>query len=134
FLGLEWLQALADCGGTLVCLTRGADAGHARQRIEAAIGSDTELLDRFRSLAENHLEVVAGDIGELRFGLDAATWQRLAESVDLVVHPAAHVNHVLPYHQLFAPTVVGADEVIRIAISARLKPIHYLSTMGVSAV
>src|SRR5262249_10771933 len=32
FLGVEWLQGLADSGGTLVCLTRGADAVQARQR------------------------------------------------------------------------------------------------------
>jgi fatty acid CoA ligase FadD9 len=134
FLGLEWLQGLADSGGTLVCLTRGADAAQARQRIEAALGSDAQLLDRFQTLAKDHLEVVAGDIGEPYFGLDRATWRRLADSVDLVVHPAAHVNHVLPYRQLFAPNVVGTAEVIRLAITARLKPIHYVSTMGVSAV
>lgn len=134
FLGLEWLQGLADSGGILICLTRGADAAQARQRIEAALGSDTQLLDRFQTLAKDHLEVVAGDIGEPCFGLDRATWRRLADSVDLVVHPAAHVNHVLPYRQLFAPNVVGTAEVIRLAITARLKPIHYVSTMGVSAV
>ena len=134
FLGMEWLQGLADAGGTLVCLTRGADATQARERIEATLGSDSRLLERFRSLAAEHLEVVAGDIGEPNLGLDKATWQRLAETVDLVVHPAAHVNHVLPYRQLFAPNVVGTAEVIRLAITARLKPIHYISTMGVSAV
>src|SRR5262249_13651275 len=94
FLGMEWLQRLADSGGTLVCLTRGADAAHARQRIEAALDSDPKLLDRFRTLADGHLEVVAGDIGEACFGLDDAPWQRLSETVDLIVHPAAHVNHV----------------------------------------
>ncbi|GBG38808.1 carboxylic acid reductase [Mycobacterium montefiorense] len=134
FLGLEWLQRLADSGGTLVCLTRGADAAHARGRIEAALDSDPKLLDRFRTLAEDHLEVVAGDIGEPNFGLEDATWQRLTETVDLIVHPAAHVNHVLPYQQLFGPNVVGTAEVIRLAITAKLKPIHYISTMGVSAV
>ena len=134
FLGMKWLQVLADSGGTLVCLTRGADAAQARQRIEAALGSDPQLLERFRTLAERHLEVVAGDIGEPNLGLDEATWLRLSETVDLIVHPAAHVNHVLPYHQLFAPNVVGTAEVIRLAITARLKPIHYISTMGVSAV
>jgi fatty acid CoA ligase FadD9 len=134
FLGMEWLQGLADSGGTLVCLTRGADAAQARQRIEAALGSDSRLLDRFRTLAERHLEVVAGDIGEPNLGLDKATWRRLSQTVDLIVHPAAHVNHVLPYHQLFAPNVVGTAEVIRLAITAKLKPIHYISTMGVSAV
>ena len=43
-----------------------------------------------------------GDIWEPDLGLDGSTWQRLAGSVDLIVHPAAHVNHVLPYNQLFA--------------------------------
>ncbi|HYB80598.1 MAG TPA: carboxylic acid reductase, partial [Mycobacterium sp.] len=134
FLGMKWLQGLADSGGTLVCLTRGADAVQARQRLEAALDSDAELIDRFRTLAKGHLEVLAGDIGEPNLGLDNATWQRLAQTVDLIVHPAAHVNHVLPYQQLFAPNVVGTAEVIRLAITARLKPIHYISTMGVSAV
>ncbi len=134
FLGMEWLEGLADSGGTLVCLTRGADAEQARQRIEAALSSDAALQDRFRALAKGHLDVLAGDIGEPNLGLDDATWQRLARTVDLVVHPAAHVNHVLPYRQLFTPNVVGTAEVIRLAITARLKPIHYVSTMGVSAV
>jgi fatty acid CoA ligase FadD9 len=134
FLSMKWLQALADSGGTLVCLTRGVDAVQARQRIEAALDSDSELLERFRILAEGHLEVLTGDIGEPYLGLDNATWQRLCRTVDVIVHPAAHVNHVLPYHQLFIPNVVGTAEVIRLAITARLKPIHYISTMGVSAV
>ncbi|HEY1443009.1 MAG TPA: thioester reductase domain-containing protein, partial [Mycobacterium sp.] len=134
FLGMEWLQGLADSGGTLVCLTRGADAAQARQRIETAFSSDTELLECFRTLADSHLEVLAGDIGEPHFGLDNAAWHQLAQTVDLIVHPAAHVNHVLPYRQLFTPNVVGTAEVIRLAITARLKPIHYISTMGISAV
>lgn len=134
FLGLEWLQRLADSGGTLVCVTRGSDADQARQRIEAVLASDAGLLDRFRRLADRHLDVVAGDIGEHKLGLDEPTWRRLTETVDLIVHPAAHVNHVLPYQQLFGPNVVGTAEVIRLAITARLKPVHYISTMGVSAV
>ncbi|OBB88694.1 oxidoreductase [Mycobacterium colombiense] len=134
FLAMEWLEGLAQSGGTLICLTRGADAAQARQRIEAVLGTDTALLESFRALAADHLEVVAGDIGEPRFGLDEATWRRLSDTVDLVVHPAAHVNHVLPYRQLFAPNVVGTAEIIRLAITRRLKPIHYVSTMGISAV
>jgi fatty acid CoA ligase FadD9 len=96
FLGMKWLQALADSGGNLVCLTRGVDAVQARQRIEAALESDSDLLERFRTLAEGHLEVLAGDIGGPYLGLDNATWQRLSQTIDLIVHPAAHVNHVLP--------------------------------------
>ena len=90
------------------------------------------LLRRFRDLAAEHLEVLAGDIGEPNLGLDEATWNRLAESVDLIVHPAALVNHVLPYNQLFGPNVVGTAELIRLAITGRIKPVTYLSTVAVA--
>jgi fatty acid CoA ligase FadD9 len=50
------------------------------------------------------------------------------------VHPAAHVNHLLPYGQLFGPNVVGTAEVIRLAITTKIKAVHYISTMGVTAV
>jgi fatty acid CoA ligase FadD9 len=134
FLGLEWLQRMADAGGTVIYLARGGDATQARARIEAALESDPALLERFRELADRHLEVIAADIGEPSWGLAEATWSRLAESVDLIVHPAAHVNHVLPYDQLFASNVAGTAELIRLALTTKLKTIHYISTMGVTAV
>ena len=66
-------------------------------------------------------------------GLDEDTWTRLADTVDLIVHPAAHVNHVLPYNQLFAANVVGTAELIRLAITTKLKRVHHISTLGVNA-
>jgi fatty acid CoA ligase FadD9 len=133
-LAVEWLERLATSGGTLICVTRGSDDASARQRIESALDTDPTLLQRFRTLADGHLEVLAGDIGEPGLGLDQDTWNRLANSVDLIVHPAAHVNHVLPYPQLFGANVAGTAETIRLAITDRLKPVHYISTLGVTAV
>jgi fatty acid CoA ligase FadD9 len=89
------------------------------------------LLDHYRRLAAGHLEVLAGDKGEPGLGLDETTWQRLADSVDLIVDPAALVNHVLPYDQLFGPNVVGTAELVRLALTTKLKPFVYLSTVGV---
>jgi fatty acid CoA ligase FadD9 len=134
FLALEWLERLGAGDGTLICLTRGTDDANARQRIESALDTDPALLQRFRALADDHLEVLAGDINEVNLGLDEDTWNRLATNVDLIVHPAAHVNHVLPYPQLFQANVAGTAETIRMAITERLKPIHYVSTLGVTAV
>jgi fatty acid CoA ligase FadD9 len=133
FLTLEWLQHLSRAGGRLITLLRGDDVDSARRRLERAFDTgDPSLLGRFRELAAEHLDIVLGDIGELRMGLDDTTWQRLARDVDLVVHPAALVNHVLPYGQLFGPNVVGTAEVIRLAISERIKPVTYLSTVAVA--
>ena len=133
FLALEWLERLSETGGTLVAVVRGRDDAEARGRLEKVFDSgDPVLLRRFRELAADHLEVLAGDIGEPNLGLNEATWNRLADGVDLIVHPAALVNHVLPYTQLFGPNVVGTAELIRLAITARIKPITYLSTVAVA--
>src|SRR4029079_18484035 len=114
-------------------IVRGRDADEARTRMEKAFDSgDPELLSRFRLLAAKHLEVLPGDIGDQDLGVDAVTWQRLADSADLIVHPAALVNHVLPYSQLFGPNVVGTAEIIRLAITTRLKPVTYVATVSVA--
>jgi fatty acid CoA ligase FadD9 len=133
FLALDWLEQLAETGGKLIAIVRGTDAAAAAKRLEAVFDSgDAQLLGRFRALAAEHLEVVVGDIGEPNLGLDQATWERLAESVDLIVHPAALVNHVLPYDQLFGPNVVGTAELIHLAITTSIKPIVYMSTVSVA--
>ncbi|MEV0637358.1 carboxylic acid reductase [Streptomyces sp. NPDC050619] len=133
FMCLDWLERLAGTGGRLICVVRGRDESAARARLDSAFDSgDAELVRRYRELAAHHLDVLAGDIGEENLGLDNATWQRLTEEVDLVAHPAALVNHMLPYEQLFGPNVVGTAELIRLAITTKIKPFLYLSTVGVA--
>lgn len=134
FLCLDWLERLAPVGGTVVCLVRAPDAESARARLDAAFDrGDAELSAHYRRLAATGLEVLPGDIGEPDLGLDAQQWQRLAAQVDRIVHPAALVNHVLPYDQLFGPNVVGTAELIRMALTTRVTPITYLSTVAVVA-
>jgi fatty acid CoA ligase FadD9 len=132
FQALAWLERVADTGGRLVCIARGADPAQARQRIESALDTDPELIAHFRALAADRLEILPGDIGSPNLGLESNTWKRLAETVDLIVHPAAHVNHVLPYNQLFAANVAGTAELIRLAITTKLKRVNYVSTLGVN--
>jgi fatty acid CoA ligase FadD9 len=133
FLALDWLQRLSETNGRLICIIRGRDAESATKRLEAAFDSgDAELVARFQGLAAERLEVIAGDISRPNFGLAQPVWDRLAQTVDLIVHPAALVNHVLPYDQLFGPNVEGTAELIRLAITARIKPVAYLSTVAVT--
>ena len=131
FLCLEWLERMAKVGGKVVCIARGQDDAMARERIKEALESgDPDLERQFEKLAAKHLEVLAGDLSEPDLGLSYSDWQRLAQTVDLIVHPAAFVNHVLPYDQLFGPNVVGTAELIRLAIVHHLKPINYVSTIA----
>ncbi|ORA19103.1 oxidoreductase [Mycobacterium arosiense ATCC BAA-1401 = DSM 45069] len=133
FLLLEWLERVAQTGGRIISIIRAADTAAAAKRLESVFDSgDPQLLERFRALAADHLEVIIGDIGEPKLGLSQANWERLAQSVDLIVHPAALVNHVLPYDQLFGPNVVGTAELIRLALTTRIKPVTYMSTVAVA--
>jgi fatty acid CoA ligase FadD9 len=134
YLALEWLERMALVGGTVICLVRAKDDAAACERLNKTFHSrDPELLWHYSELAADHLEVIAGDKGEANLGLDQQTWQRLADTVDLIIDPAALVNHVLPYSQLFGPNVLGTAELIRIALTTKLKPYVYVSTIGVGA-
>ncbi len=132
YLALEWLERMCLAGGKVVCVVRARNDAEARERLERTFDSgDARLLEHYRALASDHLEVLAGDKGETRLGLDDPTWARLAGSVDLIVDPAALVNHVLPYRELFGPNVVGTAELIRLALTTRLKQFAHVSTIGV---
>ena len=132
YLALQWLERMDLVDGKVICLVRAKDDEAARHRLDATFDSgDPKLLEHYQSLAADHLEVLAGDKGEANLGLDDVTWHRLADTVDLIVDPAALVNHVLPYSELFGPNVVGTAELIRIALTTRIKPFVYVSTIAV---
>jgi fatty acid CoA ligase FadD9 len=134
YLALEWLERMDLVDGKVICIVRAKDDASARARLDATFDSgDPKLLEHYQTLAADHLEVLAGDKGEANLGLDDATWQRLADTVDLIVDPAALVNHVLPYSQLFGPNVLGTAELIRIALTTKIKPFVYVSTIAVGA-
>src|SRR6202451_130691 len=118
--------------GKVIALVRAKSDVEARARLDRIFDSgDPKLLAHYRELAAEHLEVIAGDKGEANLGLDPQTWQRLADTVDLIVDPAALVNHVLPYSELFGPNALGTAELIKIALTTKIKPYTYVSTIGV---
>ena len=132
YLALEWLERMDMVDGKVIALVRARSNEEARARLDKTFDNrDPKLLAHYRQLAADHLEVIAGDKGEANLGLDPQTWQRLADTVDLIVDPAALVNHVLPYSELFGPNALGTAELIRIALTTKLKPYTYVSTIGV---
>jgi amino acid adenylation domain-containing protein/thioester reductase-like protein len=132
YLVLEWLRRMELTDGTLICLVRADSDEDARARLDRTFDSgDPELLRHYEELAADHLQVVAGDKGEANLGLDEQRWQTLADTVDLIVDSAALVNAVLPYSELFVPNVAGTAELIRIALTSKLKSYTYVSTANV---
>lgn len=135
FLGrfqcVELMTMMANgTGGKVVCIVRGRSHDDARDRLLRAVAADSAFMEKFTRLAENHLEVLAGDLGLPRFGMQNGDWDRLCDTVDAIVHAGALVNHALPYRALFAPNVFGTSEVLRLAVTGRLKPVSFISTVA----
>ena len=132
YLALEWLERMDMVDGKVIALVRARSDEEARARLDKTFDSgDPKLLAHYQQLAADHLEVIAGDKGEANLGLRQDVWQRLADTVDVIVDPAALVNHVLPYSELFGPNALGTAELIRLALTSKQKPYTYVSTIGV---
>ncbi|WP_317494158.1 amino acid adenylation domain-containing protein [Haloechinothrix sp. LS1_15] len=113
---------------TIRCLVRAADEQHAMTRIEANMLRFGLSFDSVRG----RVVPVVGSLDEPGLGLGEA-FDRLAERVDVVLHNGSRVNFVYPYASLRTTNVDGTHEVIRFAAAGRLKPVHYVSTIGTIA-
>jgi glycopeptidolipid biosynthesis protein len=131
YLVLEWLKRLRRIDDTLICLVRATSDDEARRRLEATFDTDPTMRRHFNELSAGRLQVVAGDKSAANLGLAEHVWRRLAETVDVIVDSAGFVNGVLPYSEFFGPNVVGTAELIRFALTSRLKPFAFVSTADV---
>jgi fatty acid CoA ligase FadD9 len=132
FLCLDLLERIDREGGKLICIVRGKNSNVAKSRLLGAFGGiDSAPARRVVQLSAG-LEVVAGDIGEERLGLDMTTWARLTREVDTIIHCGAVVNHLLPYKSLFDANVNGTAQLIALALTHHLKPISFMSSIAVS--
>ncbi|WP_194836893.1 non-ribosomal peptide synthetase [Nocardia sp. XZ_19_369] len=127
FLGAHLLRDLLEHTDAQVwCLVRADTADQGADRIR-------QVLQRYRlwdEAAEHRIVAVPGDLAAPRLGLSDTEYDRLAETVDVILHNGARVNHIDPYARLRAANVEGTRDVLRLATTHRLKPVHFVSTLG----
>jgi thioester reductase-like protein len=74
---------------------------------------------------------VVGDLALPLLGLDQRQFGRFAGAIDVIHHCGAVVRWTYPYQALRAANVGGTHEVLRLASTIKLKPVHFISTVGV---
>ena len=92
FLGAFVLRDLLsrDRVAKVICLVRAKNPEEALSRLREG-ATDRAVWDE-SWIKDARLEVVVGDLGELRFGFDPAMWTRLASEVDVLIHNGAMVS------------------------------------------
>ncbi|MGE6758927.1 thioester reductase domain-containing protein [Corallococcus interemptor] len=128
YTGAYLVRELLDrSDARLFVLARARDAAQALERVRENLRG----YGLWRDADAARLIGVAGDLGRPYFGLSREDYLTLAREAEVIIHNGAHSSYALPYHRLKAVNVLGTLEVLRLACRARVKPVHFVSSLAV---
>ncbi|MFC6298944.1 amino acid adenylation domain-containing protein [Pseudomonas sp. CCM 7893] len=129
FVGAHIVEALlAGDALEVACLVREIPECSAPMRFAEALRNyQLEHLDLSR------VRVYAADISLPRLGLAAEDYDYLADEYGVLVHNAAHVNHVMDYAALAKDNVEPVLECLRLCETGRKKVFNFISTLSASS-
>lgn len=108
------------------CMVRAADATSGMKRLRASLAKYGLWQDVFAS----KLLPLCGLLEDKWLGLGEERYQEIAEWASVVFHLGARVNYTQPYSLHRPANVVGSVNVVRFAITGRLKGVHYCSSIS----
>jgi L-aminoadipate-semialdehyde dehydrogenase len=127
FLGAYILKDLLSRPGKVTALVRAKDADAALGRLRDTCLAYGIWDDQWTS----RIEAVVGDLEKPNFGLSPDTWNRLADSVDVVIHNGALVHWVLPYSRLRAANVLSTVTALSLCAVGKAKNFGLVSSTSV---
>src|SRR3989338_5542369 len=80
---------------------------------------------------QDRLIIVPGDLQLEFFGLSIENYNILCKTIDVIYHNAAMVNYITNYNSHRLTNVIGTFNIIKFAISIKLKKINFVSTIAV---
>jgi thioester reductase-like protein len=129
FLGPFLLSSLLQqTSYTVHALVRATDAAHGLDRIVASLRRARLWTPVLEVEVRARVRVICGDLAEPHLGIGEAAFQRLAETVDAIVHNGALVNYVRTYDALRPANVGGTWELLRLAMTSHRKAFHLVSS------
>ncbi|KAI5376061.1 hypothetical protein CUC08_Gglean007375 [Alternaria sp. MG1] len=127
FLGAYILRDILSRPGKVTVLVRAKD-------IDAALGRVRQTCSAYgiwEDSWESRLEPLVGDLEKEYFGLEPNTWNKLADSVDVVIHNGALVHWVLPYSRLRGPNVISTMTALSMCAAGKPKNFGLVSSTSV---
>lgn len=126
-------ELLLSTTATVYCLVRAGDSAAAAARLRRRLDALDERPD-----TELRLIAVAGDLEQPDLGLSPRAYDALAETVDAILHCAAHVNLAAGYEHLALANVGATRHLIALAerraqLTGHAPAFHYVSTLGAFA-
>jgi thioester reductase-like protein len=120
-------ELLRKTPATIYCLVRATQPNEARERIRKNLTSYSLLSGEPNS----RVVPIVGDLSKPGFGLTPSDLAIMSDRVDVVYHCGAVVKWTYPYAVLKGANVLGTQEVLRLACRTKIKPVHFISSIGV---
>ncbi|MEG4012456.1 MULTISPECIES: amino acid adenylation domain-containing protein [unclassified Microcoleus] len=128
FLGTHLLNDLLNkTQANIYCLVRACNLEQGIERIQKS--RERYLLDN--QPISNRIIPILGDLSQPFLGLTSNQFYALASEIDVIYHNGASTNLIYPYSALKAVNVLSTQEVLRLACIIKVKPVHFVSTIGV---
>jgi thioester reductase-like protein len=127
FLGAFLLrELLALTKADIYCLIRSENPESGQIKLQNNLEYYGIWQERFRG----RIIPVMGDLSQPLLGLDEQKFQKLACEIDIIYHSGALLHYTYPYSQFKPVNVLGTQEVLRLASTIKVKPVHYVSTIA----
>ncbi|AMP99731.1 Nonribosomal peptide synthetase [Pedobacter cryoconitis] len=128
FVGAYLLKELLDHTKTIIyCLVRGENAGKAKSRVIEKL----KYYNIYKSHYESRIIAVPGNLSKPNLGLSVADYENLSDNLDYIYHTAAYMDLISSYQQLKPSNVGGNIEIVRLAVTKKLKKVVYTSTLSI---
>jgi amino acid adenylation domain-containing protein/thioester reductase-like protein/non-ribosomal peptide synthase protein (TIGR01720 family) len=128
FLGAHLvLELLENTKAKLYLPVRAATKENAEERLKTRLvfyfGDDLYQSQKHRLVA------LKSELSEDKLALEDAQYEKLCETVETVVHPAANVKHFGLYEELYKDNVLGTQRLLEFSLNGKKKDFHYVSTL-----
>ncbi|MBD2741476.1 non-ribosomal peptide synthetase [Coleofasciculus sp. FACHB-1120] len=128
FLGAFLLsELLQQTQADIYCLVRATNTESGKERLQNSLESYLLWEERFNS----RIIPILGDLSQPLLGLSNDKFREMGSQIDVIYHNGALVNFTFPYSALKPANVLGTQEVLRLASLLKIKPVHFISTIGV---
>ncbi|MBK8024653.1 MAG: thioester reductase domain-containing protein [Chloroflexi bacterium] len=111
----------------LHALVRADNVEHGMNRIRKNLAHYWLWRDEYAE----RITPVIGDLKHPLLGLSQADFDAMAARIDVIYHVGSKLSYIAPYEFLRTPNVAGTVETLRLAVTTKAKPLHFVSSLGI---
>jgi FkbH-like protein/thioester reductase-like protein len=120
-------ELLSQTDAEIYCHVRAKNIVEGQTRVK----ENLRRYDLWKESFSSRLKTITGNLAEPNLGLTTADFDFLATEIDTIFHNGAWVNFILPYNILKGANISATETILKLATTKKLKPLHFISTLGV---